>query len=126
MLLSIFIIVLALRQGLVLRQARKRGKSLKPKDIRLHVAAAKPAVLMLLLGATLGPLSAVYLRGWAVYETAHAWIATLSAVFCVATAVLGLRLLRGESRFAEVHGWLALTTVFAAVASIGTGLVLLP
>ena len=123
---SIVLAGMALRIGLGLRAAR-RGRAPRRAGARArHLALAKPAVAMLLVGFVGGPLSMVWLRGREPFGTAHAWIGTLAIALFVAVAVLGRRLERGRGRPVDAHALLAgLAMLVAAVAAL-TGFVLLP
>lgn len=127
MVLSLALTAAALRAGLRLRSARLRRVRRGAEAVPRHVRRAKPAVAMLGLGFVAGPLSAVFLRGWEPFGTAHAWLGTLAVALFAATAALGLRLERRGTRPAvEAHAWLALGACLAAAAALGTGFVLLP
>jgi hypothetical protein len=81
---------------------------------------------MLLVGFAGGPLSAVWLRGFEPFHTAHAAAGLLALALFVATGIQGWRLEHGRSRAAEPHGILALFSVLAAATAFATGFVLLP
>ena len=123
---SLLLALLALRAGLRLRRARLLGVRRKAADLQRHLRLAKPAVAMLLVGFAGGPVSAVWLRGWDAFRTAHAWIALTAVGLVVATAVLGRRLEQGLGRPVEAHARLALLATFAAAAAFVAGFVLLP
>lgn len=126
MVLVLACLALALKEGLSLRRNRKRGQARSARERRLHTAIAKFAVVCLLIGAAGGPLSAVWLRGWDAFATAHAWVALAVCGICIAAATLGLRLERGAVLDPELHGWLGLATILLSAAAFGTGFVLLP
>ncbi len=126
MLLTTGLLALALREGLGLRKARLRGDGIGAGARMLHVKVARIAVIALVVGAALGPVSVLYLRGFEVLSSLHAWVALSVASLGVATGVLGWRLFRGNGSSAEVHGWLGLVTVFGTAAAFLTGFVLLP
>ncbi len=126
MTVSLALALLTLRAGLRLRSARRLGVPRSRDDLRRHLRLAKPAVAMLVLGFAAGPVSAVWLRGWDAFHTAHAWVAAGTLGLFVATAVLGRRLEQGRSRAVDAHAALALVATLAAAAALGTGFVLLP
>jgi hypothetical protein len=117
---------LALRSGLALRRARRRGERRRPEARRRHLRRAKPAVALLALGWVGGPLSMWALRGRAPFETAHAWAGTFALALFLVAAWLGRRLERGRGRPHEAHALAAALALLAAGVAAGTGLVLLP
>ena len=132
MLASIALGAATLRSGLRLRSARRRGLRRPPGAMRQHLRRAKPTLVLLALGFTLGPASALWLRGWEPFETAHAWLSSLALLLFLATGILGHALERGRVRRAlrpravEVHGLLGVLSLLAAAAAFGSGFVLLP
>jgi hypothetical protein len=117
---------LALRSGLALRRARRRGVRLGPAARRRHLALAKPAVAAVAIGFVGGPLSMAFLRGREPFATAHAWIGVLALALFAAAALLGHRLEHGRGRPQDAHAALATLAVLVAAASALTGFVLLP
>jgi hypothetical protein len=126
MLAALALSALALRSGLALRSARRRGVRREPGERRRHLARAKPAVAMLVIGFAGGPLSMAFLRGREPFGTAHAWIGTLALALFVAAAVLGRRLEHGRGRSLDAHAALAVLAALTAAAAALTGFVLLP
>ncbi len=126
MIASIGLAALALRKGLGLRRARLRHLRREPAALRGHLALAKPAVAMLLIGFLAGPLSMATLRGREPFGTAHGWIGATAIVLFVATAWLGRRLELRRSRAVEAHALLAGLAILAAAVAALAGLVLLP
>lgn len=126
MVVSITLAGLALRKGLALRRARLRHTRREPDALRRHVALAKPAVAMLLVGFVAGPLSMLTLRGRDPFETAHGWIGATTIALFVAAAWMGRRLELRRSRAVDTHAVLAALAVLAAAVAALTGLVLLP
>ena len=126
MIVSILWAGVVLRSGLRLRSARRRGAG-RPKDERRrHLRLAKPALAMIAVGYFVGLASALWLRGWGAFTTAHGLVSSAALLLFLATGVLGRRLEKGRSREPETHAWLALAAVGTAVASFFTGFVLLP
>ena len=126
MTVSLALALLALRAGLRLRRARVRGGRRDPTLLRRHLRLAKPAVAMIAIGFAGGPVSAVWLRGWDAFHTAHAWIALATVGLYAATALLGHRLEQARSRAADTHALLALLATLGASAAFIAGFVLLP
>ena len=126
MLLSLGLAALALRAGLALRRARRLGQRRTADAYRRHLRLAKPALLLLALGFAGGIASALWLRGWDAFETAHGLVASAALAALLATGALGWRLEHGRSRAVEWHARLAALSVLLAAAAIGTGFVLLP
>lgn len=94
--------------------------------MRRHLRRAKPAIVMIVIGYSVGLASAFWLRGWGVFTTVHGFVSTMALLLFLGTGLLGWRLEKGRSRAVEAHAWLALAGVGAAVASFFTGFVLLP
>lgn len=117
---------LALRSGLALRSARRRGLRRDPAALRRHLALAKPAVAAVVIGFAGGPLSMALLRGREPFGTAHAWIGLLALALFAGAALLGRRLEHGRGRPLDAHAALATLAVLVAAASALTGFVLLP
>jgi len=126
MLASIGLAGLALRAGLSLRRARLGRAERDPRGRRRHLALAKPAVALALAGFVLGPLSAVWLRGWSAFASLHGALGSLAALLFVAAAVLGRRVETGRTSARGAHGWLGALAVLAAALAAVAGLVLLP
>lgn len=126
MLAALLLVGLTLRAGLALRRARQ-GRA--PRSARLrsrHLRLAKPAVALLWLGALLGPLSSVWLRGWEPLHSFHGALGVLVALLFGTTAALGHRLETGRSRAFDAHALLgAISFLLAGLAALA-GFVLLP
>jgi hypothetical protein len=126
MVASIALAGLALRAGLVLRRARLGGAARTPARLRAHLRLAKPAVLLVGIGAVAGPISAAVLRDWSPFATFHAWAGLLAAALFAAAALLGRRLERGLGRPVTAHALCgALALLVAALAAVA-GFALLP
>jgi hypothetical protein len=126
MLISLGVAAAALRSGLRLRTARRRRRPPPPGERPRHLRLAKTAVVLVWTGFTLGPLSAVFLRGWDPFASAHGWLALASIALFTATAFIGRRIERGAPNLRDPHAMLALSAVAMAAAALGTGFVLLP
>lgn len=123
---SIALAALAARSGLRMRRARRLGVRRDPSERRRHLRIAKPAVALIAIGWIGGPLSMLWLRDRAPFETAHAWIATGAIVLFLATAVVGRGLERGRHRRLEAHALVGMAALLAAGLAALTGFVLLP
>jgi hypothetical protein len=123
---AILLAAAALRAGLALRRARRGGARRRAGELRRHLRLARPAVALVLIGFLAGPISAVWLRGWAPFRTAHAALAVLAAALFATAGLLGHRLAHGRGGSPDRHGLVGLLAVLAAVAAFGTGFVLLP
>jgi hypothetical protein len=126
MLAALSLAALALRSGLALRSARRRGARRAPGAVRRHLALAKPALGMVAVGFVAGPLSMAWLRDREPFGTAHAWVGTATVVLFLAAGLLGRRLERGRGRPLDAHALLATLAVLAAGVAALTGFVLLP
>ncbi len=129
MLAALALAGLALRTGLDLRRRRAGTLSAAASGGELrrrHLRLAKPAVVMVLVGFVVGPLSAVFLRGWDPFASFHGWLGLLAAALFAAAAALGHRIEEGQSRAFDAHALLGMLAVlFAAVAAVA-GFILLP
>lgn len=123
---SLGLATLALRAGLRLRRARRRHIRRSLADRQRHLALAKPAVAMLLLGFLAGPLSMATLRGRQPFGTAHAWIGASTIALFLAAAWVGRRLELRRHGAVDVHAWLAVLAMLGAALAAATGFVLLP
>jgi hypothetical protein len=126
MLTSLALAAAALRAGLRLRSARRRGAPRGVRERRRHLRLAKTALPLLAVGFAAGPLSAVWLRGWDAFATLHAWVALAALLLFGATGFVGRQLERGRADRRELHATLALAATLAAAAALVSGLVLLP
>jgi hypothetical protein len=115
----------ALRSGLRIRTARRLRRAPPPGERPRHLRLAKTAVVLVWIGFAGGPISAVFLRGFDPFASAHGWLAITSALLFVATALTGRALERGGPN-RDRHAMLALSAVAFAAAALGTGFVLLP
>ena len=117
----------ALRSGLRLRTARRLRRAPPPGERPRHLRLAKTAVVLVWIGFAGGPLSAVFLRGFDPFASAHGWLAVTSALLFVATALTGRAMEQGRpNQNRDRHAVLALAAVGFAAAALGTGFVLLP
>ena len=123
---AIALCALALRAGLVLRGSRLGRCRRTPAERRRHLRLAKPAVALVCVGFVGGPLSAVWLRGWAPFGSFHAWLGLLAVGLFAAAALLGHRLETGRSRSFDLHALLGGLGVLAAAVAAVAGFVLLP
>lgn len=118
--------MVAARSGLRMRSARRLGTPRARGERERHLRLAKLAVAMLALGALGGPLSMLWLRGRAPFETAHAWAGLVAIALYAAAALLGRRLERGRGRPFDAHALTALLALLASGVAAITGFVLLP
>ena len=126
MLTTIALAAATLRAGLVLRRARLRGTRRDGAAYRRHLRLAKPTVSLLVIGFGLGLGSALWLRGWGAFATAHGLVATTALGLFLATGWLGRRMERGDRSRIDLHALLGGLSTLAAVAAFLTGFVLLP
>ena len=126
MVLSLSLAAAALRVGLGLRRERRLGRRRGADAYRRHLRLAKPALVMISLGFVAGIASAVLLRGWDAFGTAHSALASAALVSFLVTGFIGRRLERGDRSAIEWHARLAALSVLLAAAALGTGFVLLP
>ena len=129
MIVALVLIVLALRLGLRLRQQRQgRAGPERPRAqlLAAHVRLAKPAVVLVLVGFAIGPLSAVMLRDWEPFSKLHGWLGLVAALLFALAAYWGHALEKGQSRNAGRHGVTAGVALLIAAVGAVAGFVLLP
>jgi hypothetical protein len=126
MVASLAAVGLALRAGLTLRRARRTGLRRTPDMRRRHVRIARPALVAVAVGFAAGPLSMLWLRDRAPFETAHGWLGAAALALFAATGVLGRRLERGRSRALDAHALCGVLAALLAGAAAVAGFVLLP
>ena len=122
---GIVLAIAALRSGLGMRRARRRGEWSAELRAR-HLRRAKVALIWIAPGFLAGPVSMALLRGREPFATAHAYAALLAIVLFVAAGILGRRLERGVPASREVHALVATLGVLASGLAAATGWVLLP
>jgi hypothetical protein len=122
----------ALRAGLGMRR-RRLGQSSASKGglLKAHLRVAKPAVVVLLAGFMLGPLSALWLRDWSPFGTLHAWLGVLAAALFGGAGWMGRDLERhrtpgGRGEAARTHGLVGALAMLAGAVAAAAGMVLLP
>ncbi len=126
MVATLALVFLALREGIRIRKLRQSRKPM-PREMRSrHLALAKPAVAMVLVGAIGGVVSMVELRARAPFGTFHALAGGLCVTLFGAAAYIGHRLEARTSRAVEAHAWLGLAGTLAAALTSLAGFVLLP
>lgn len=130
MILSLAVVVLALRAGLRLRQQRQGRPAIvaRPRGelLAAHLRLAKPAVVLVLVGFVAGPISAVWLRGFEPFSKFHGWLGLLAAALFALAAFWGHALETGRSREASRHGMTAGLALLVAALGAVAGFVLLP
>lgn len=128
MLATLGIAALAARLGLRLRTTRRARRRREPSLRPRHVRLGKLVVLLLVPGFALGLASAVWLRGFEPFSTAHGWLASAALLLFGASAGLGLRLERrgARPRLYDAHAALGLAALLLAAAAFFSGFVLLP
>lgn len=120
------LLALAVRSGLAMRRGRLARARRTPDMRARHLRFAKPAVVMLLVGAVAGPFSWVYLRGGSPFETFHGWVGLAAASLLAATGWLGRKLERGTSRAFDIHALLGGLAVLIAALAAMAGMAILP
>jgi hypothetical protein len=126
MLVAVALCLYTLRLGLSLRRARLARRP-PPRNARaLHLRWAKPAVVLTLLGAFLGPLSVALLRDWTPMSSFHALLGGTAAVLFAGAFLQGRRLERGDQAARNAHALLAGAAVSLALAAAVAGFALLP
>ncbi len=126
MVVSILLAMAALRTGLAMRRARLR-KLRRERGVReRHLRLAKIAVAMMIVGFAAGTASAIWLRGWGAFTTAHSLVSSVALLLFLATAWLGRELEHGRGRRLDLHAVCALAATATAAAAFVTGFVLLP
>ncbi len=126
MLVALALAALALRRGLALRRQRLLGVRGRGTALASHLAIARPAVALLVVGLMGGLASTVWLRDWQPLGTLHGWAGVVAVLLFAATGRLGWQLQHGRSQAVELHARLALLAVLAGAVTAVAGFVLLP
>jgi hypothetical protein len=116
----------ALRAGQRIRRVRRSGARRTPDMRTAHLKWAKPAVVLVLIGAITGPVSMALLRGESPLGTLHAWLGIAVALLFGAAGVVGRRLEHGRGASRDVHTLLAVLAVLAGGAAAVAGFNILP
>lgn len=122
MVVTLSLVLLALRHGLALRRARSGGDlgSLPRKTHRKrHLRFGKLALVCLVLGFVGGALTTTLVQGKQPITTLHGLLGALSLLSFGIVARFGDRLEHGDASAREAHAWAA----FVAVLLAGTGAV---
>ena len=126
MTIALAVAALAARSGLAMRRARLLRTPRAPDDRRRHLRIAKLAVALVVIGACGGPLSIVWLRGRAPFETAHGLAGALALGLFITAGLLGRVLERGRGRPLDAHALCGVLALLASGVAAVTGFVLLP
>ncbi len=126
MIAAIGMCLLALRIGLSLRRARLARRPPSHGARARHLRIAKPAVVLVLVGFALGPLSVALLRDWTPMSSFHALLGGIAAVLFAGAGLQGRRLERGDRDARNLHALLGGAAVSIALAAAIAGFVLLP
>ncbi len=131
MVFALTLAALAFRAGLEVRRRRRRADVPGHALLRSHLRVARPAVVLLLAGFAIGPISALLLRDWRPFETLHSWLGLAAAGLFANAGWLGWKLqtgrVRGERRrIASRHGLIGTLALLVAAGTAVAGLVLLP
>ncbi len=125
MTVALFFVIRALRAGLVLRRRRAAGLRRKSTLLRRHLAYAKPAVVLVMLGFVGGAISSVTIRDWEVFASLHGLLGSGVVTLFGVTAYLGRKVERGQANGA-LHGLIGvIATLLGALTAIA-GFILLP
>lgn len=126
MTLSLGLAWLTFRSGLRLRRKRQRAESGRRALRARHLRLAKPAVVLIFVGAVGGPLSSWWLRDWTPFRTFHAWAGLACLLAFAGAALAGRRLERGRVAVRPFHARVALLAVLLGALCAVSGFVLLP
>jgi hypothetical protein len=118
--------IAALRVGLSLRRARLARRPPPTGARALHLRVAKPAVVLALVGAVLGPVTVLLLRDWTPMSSFHALLGGIAAVLFAGAGLEGRRLERGARDARNLHALLGAGAVSLALAAAIAGFALLP
>jgi hypothetical protein len=122
---ALWVLSLALR----MRALRKRrGWELRARLVGRHARAGSAFVAMLAAGYAAGPLTLGLARGEPVFESGHAFFASLTLAVLLLGATLGLRLWRGRGTPATrgLHAFCMGLGLFLGFVTAMFGLGLLP
>jgi hypothetical protein len=129
MVVTLSLVLLALRQGLILRRARAGGDlggRTRGERRALHLRFGKLAIGFLVVGFLGGLGTTTFVQGETPLSTAHGLLGSLSLLSFGAVARLGGRLEQGDVSGREAHAWTAMVAVLLAATGAVAGFVLLP
>jgi hypothetical protein len=126
MVVSLLLVLAALRLGLQLRRARAARRAPPAGARAAHLRLARPALVCIGAGLLAGPASAVWLRGWEPLATFHGAVGVIAAGLFAAVALHGRRLERGMASARAAHAAFAALAILAAGVAAVAGFVLLP
>ncbi len=116
--------IFVLREGLRIRRGRVTGA---PVNSARHRRWAKVVVTAAALGFGAGLSSMAWLRERPVYDSIHAWLASLALLGLLVGGALGLRLERGDAgRVRLIHSLCAGAGLLFALAAGMAGMAILP
>lgn len=119
--LSVFVMGLRIR-----KKRRNRDWEGFPRLVALHIRLAKWFTGLFSAGYLLGLGSMALILDEPLFETAHAYFASLTLLLTLTTAYLGrrLRLAPGDADIRQIHAYCATISIFLAlmVAILGMGL----
>lgn len=126
MALGLILAFLALWNGLRIRDRRRQRLRREKNDWLNHVRWSQPAVILILVGFSLGLPSAFFLRHVRPLHTLHGWVGLTAAVLFAAVGWMGLRIKKGDRRHLVLHGNLGLLAILLSVLVAILGIQLLP
>lgn len=129
MTVTLGLVFLALRHGLVLRRGRFAGAAggrARREHRARHLRLGKLAVGFVFVGFAGGVATTTWLQGERPIATFHGLLGGLSLLAFGSLAVLGRRLERGDASAREAHAWAAFAAVLCAGTGAVAGFVLLP
>lgn len=121
--------LLALANGLRVRRARRGGSGAERAGIaRLHMRIGRCFAALFTTGYALGLGGMRFALESPLYETAHAYFATLALCLLWTTAWLGRRLRKapGNSDLRQIHAYCGFLAVFVSLFVAFLGMRLLP
>lgn len=126
MVATLLLLGLALRSGLALRRSRLGRMRRDTRQRAQHLRWAKPAVILVGVGALGGALSSHFLRDWRPLSTLHGALGLAAAILIGLAAALGHRIEAGKARAFDAHALIGLLGVALAAVGAVAGFVLLP
>jgi hypothetical protein len=129
MVMTLSLVLLALRHGLAIRRARSSGHTggLSRKTHRQrHLRFGKIALSCLIVGFLGGVGTKTIWLGDPPFTTFHGLLGAIALLAFGSTAMFGQRLERGDQSARESHAWAAFAAVLVALTGAAAGFVLLP
>ena len=126
MLTSLGMAIMTARLGLEIRRRRLAGRPVGAELRGRHLRFGKRAIAMIGIGFVAGPISMIFLRDRAAFDSFHGVLGVIGIGLFAWTGWSGRALARGDREARDIHRIAAASSVAAAMLSAVAGFILLP